>query len=122
MRELLAGRDRKRIFLYCELTVDGKPVSTNEYFFEPYKNLSVPQPHITTDVSRLRDRFIITLGSDKFARAVYIYLPNHKGFFSDNYFDLLPGRKATIEFRTREAIAPNDLRAQLKIRTMADAF
>jgi beta-mannosidase len=122
LKELLAGQDKKRVFLYCELTVKGETVSTNEYFFEPYKNLSIPLPQITTDVSRQRDRFIITLSSDKFARAVYLSLPNREGFFSDNYFDLLPGRKAVVQFRTREAIAPQDLRAQLKIRTMADAF
>jgi beta-mannosidase len=120
--ELLQGQDRKRIVLYCELLIDGKPVSTNEYFFEPYKNLSVPKPQITTDVSRVRDRFIITLDSDKFARAVYLSLPNHEGSFNNNYFDLLPGKKVAVEFRTREALAPEDLRNQLKIRTMADAF
>lgn len=122
VQELLAGQDKKRVFLYCEITIDGETVSTNEHFFEPYKNLKVPQPQVTTDVARLRDRFIISLSSDKFARAVYLSLPNHDGSFSDNYFDLLPGRKATIEFRTREAIAPKDLRAQLRIRTMVDAF
>jgi beta-mannosidase len=120
--ELLKGQDKKRVVLYCELLVDGKAVSTNEYFFEPYKNLSVPQSQITSEVTRQSDRFIITLSADKFARAVYISLPNHDGTFSDNYFDILPGKKVSVAYRTRDTLSPGDLRNQLKIRTMAESF
>jgi beta-mannosidase len=122
LSELLAGQDRKKVVLYCELLVDGKTVSTNEYFFEPYKNLSVPRPQITTEATRLRDRFIITLRANSFARAVYLSLPGHDGSFSDNYFDIIPGKTATIEFRTRDALTLSDLLDELRIRTMTDAF
>ena len=90
---LLAGRDAKNVFLVAELLVGGKPVSRNEYFFQPFKNLALPRPQINTSVLPVRGGFKITLSAEKFARAVYLSLPNYQGFFEDNYFDLMPGEK-----------------------------
>jgi beta-mannosidase len=119
---LLAGKDRKGVFLFTEVLVGGKPVSSNEHFFQPYKSLSLPRPQIVTDVVAVRGGFKITLSADKFARAVYLSSPNYAGFFADNYFDLIPGRKVEVLFRPSVAIGLSDFRDQLKIRSMQDAF
>jgi beta-mannosidase len=120
--ELLAGNDAKAVFLLTEILVDGKPVSSNEHFFQPYKNLSLPRPEIRTDVAAVRGGFKVTLSADKFARAVYLSAPNVAGFFVDNYFDLIPGRKVEVEFRTVNPMPLSDFRRQLNIRSMTDAF
>jgi beta-mannosidase len=121
--ELLAGKDERGVFLFYELLVDGKPVSGNTRFFQPYKNLSTAKPQISADIIRTRQGFRISLSSDKFARAVYLSSAvNHDGFFSDNYFDLIPGHKVEVEFRTLATLSPADFRSQLRIRSMADAF
>jgi beta-mannosidase len=119
---LLAGKDVKGVFLFAEVLVDGKPVSSNEHFFQPYKNLSLPRPQIATDVVAVRGGFSVALSADKFARAVYLSAPNYAGFFADNYFDLIPGRNVAVEFHTATPITLGDFRKQLKIRSMADAF
>jgi beta-mannosidase len=126
LNTLLAGKDPKGVVLFTEVLVGGKPVSSNEHFFQPYKNLSMPRPQITTEVVPVRggfpSGFNVTLSADKFARAVYLSTPNYAGFFSDNYFDLIPGQKVEVEFRTGAVVALDDFRKQLKIRSMADAF
>jgi beta-mannosidase len=119
---LLEGKDRKSVMLACQLLVNGKVVSSNEYFFEPYKNLNMPTAQITSDVMPTRRGFKITLTSDKFAKAVYLSLPGADGFFSDNYFDLLPGQKMEVEFRSRAPLTLSDFRNRLKVRSMKDAF
>jgi len=119
---LLAGREAKGVFLRAEVFVAGKRVSSNAHFFQPYKNLSLPQPLIKTDVVAVRGGFKVTLTTDKFARAVYLSAPNTSGFFADNYFDLIPGRSAEVIFRPSAAIGLAEFRDQLKIRSMADAF
>jgi beta-mannosidase len=121
-KNLLAGKDPKGVFLLTEIFVDGKRVSSNKRFFQPYKSLSLPRPQIQTEVKPLRGGFRITLSADKFARAVYLSAPGHAGLFSDNYFDLIPGEKVEVEFRTGAAIGLREFRNQLKIRTMIDAF
>jgi len=120
--ELLRGHDPKTVFLDCELLVGGKPVSSNRVFFRPFKELQLPAPHVTTDAAKTRDGFTVTLKSDKFARDVYLSAEGLDGYFTDNYFDLIPGREVTVEFRARRTVSPEEFRAKLKTRTLADAF
>src|SRR5258705_2335264 len=61
---LLEGKDVKGVFLFTEVLVAGKPVSRNEYFFQPYKNLSLPRPQINADVVAVRGGFKVTLSAD----------------------------------------------------------
>jgi beta-mannosidase len=122
LRDLLQGRDTKSMMLYGELIVGGKAASSNSYFFEPYKNLSAPTARISTTPTPTRGGFKITLSSDKFAKAVYLSVPDADGFFSDNYFDLVPGKTVEVEFRPRTRLTLAELRGRLKVRSMSDAF
>jgi beta-mannosidase len=119
---MLEGKDRKGVFVLAELLVGGKRVSSNHHFFEPYKNLTVQRPQISADAVRTPTGFKVTLSSDKFARAVYLSAGKQAGFFADNYFDLIPGKKVEVEFRSAAAITAGEFRDQLRIRSMADAF
>jgi beta-mannosidase len=122
LKTLLAGKNAKEVFLFAEVLVDGKTVSSNKHFFEAYKALSLPRAQISFDVVSARGGFKVTLTADKFARAVYLSAPSYTGFFTDNYFDLMPGQKVEVQFRTGGAIRLSDFRDQLKVRSMADAF
>jgi beta-mannosidase len=119
---LMAGKDPRRVFLFTEVFVGGKSVSSNKHFFGAYKYLSLPRPQINFDIVPVRSGFKVTLSADKFARAVYLSVPDYAGFFADNYFDLIPGQKVEVQFRTGAAIRLSDFRSKFKIRTMADAF
>lgn len=120
--ELLAGKDPKSVFLFAELSVGGKTVSRNEHFFQPDKNLLLPHPQISMSAIRTQTGFRITLSADKLARAVYLSAPNCPGSFVDNYFDLVPGRKVEVEFRTRAPINLAQFKQRLRIISLADAF
>jgi len=121
-KTFLAGKDPKGVLLLAELLVGGKRVSSNEHFFGAYKDLTMPTPQIEANAAPVRGGFKITLSADKFARAVYLSAPDSSGFFADNYFDLIPGRKVEVEFRTAKPVSLSDFRKQLKVRSMADAF
>jgi beta-mannosidase len=110
------------VFLLAELLVGGKPVSRNEHFFQPYKNLLLPRPRISAETVRTRTGFRIILSADKMARSVYLAAPNYAGSFVDNYFDLIPGRKVEVEFRSDSPVNLADFQKRLKIRSLADAF
>jgi beta-mannosidase len=120
--ELLEGTDRKNVVLYCELLVNEKIVSSHDYFFAPFKELKVSKPAITSEVVRTRGGFSVKLASDKFAKAVYLAVPEHDGFFSDNYFNLAPGREMTVEYRSRVPLSLEEFRQRLQVRSMVDAF
>ena len=120
--ELLEGTDAKNIVVYCELLVNDKTVSSHDYFFAPFKELKFSKPTITSDVVRTRTGFSIKISSDKFAKAVYLAVPEHDGFFSDNYFNLAPGREMTVAFHSRAPLSLEDFRKRLQIRSVFDAF
>jgi beta-mannosidase len=119
---MLEGHDPARIFLYCELLAGGKVLSSNTLFFRPFKDLSLPAPNVSTQVTRARAATYVTLSTDRLARAVYLSAPGLEGSFADNFFDLLPGQKVTVAFRGARPVTPEELRRRLRVRTLSDAF
>jgi beta-mannosidase len=115
-------KDAAKVFLHCELTSGSRVASANNVYFKPYKELSIPTPHVVTNVARTRGSLVVTLKSDTLARAVYLSVAGLEGTFSDNYFDLLPGAETRVEFRATRATSIEVFRAKLRVRTLADAF
>ena len=122
LKDLLKDADKQNSFLNCELVVDGKVVSTHDQFFAPFKQLHLPQPRITYDIAPARDGFQLTVKSDKFAKAVYLSLGDTDGSWSDNYFDLIPGKPNTLQYHARAPLTLSELRRRLIVRSMVDAF
>jgi beta-mannosidase len=121
LSDLLTNRNSKNLMIYCEFLVGDKVISSNEYFFEPYKALSLSKAQIIFETVRGRNGYKIKLTADKLAKSVYLSTKT-AGFFSDNYFDLLPEKPVEVEFRTRLNIPLDEFRRQLKIRSLKDAF
>ena len=120
--ELVGGNDCNNAVVYCELLVNDKVVSSHDYFFAPFKDLTFSKPSITPEVTRIRGGFSVKLTTDKFAKAVYLSVAEHDGFFSDNFFNLAPGRDMTVEFRSRESLSIEQFKERLQIRSIFDAF
>ena len=106
--------------LATELLENGKIISKNYYYFLPFKQLKLPAPAIEHSIVKTDDGFDIEISTDKLAKNVYLQIGNEEGFFSDNYFDLLPHEKATVHLKTD--ISEKQLNEVLSIRTLIDAF
>jgi beta-mannosidase len=122
VEDLLKGTDQKNVVVYCELEVNGKVVSDHDYFFAPFKELSFAKPTITSEVVPIRGGYSVKVSSNKFAKAIYLAVAQHDGFFSDNFFNLAPGRTVTVEFRSREPLSLKEFQERLQIRSVFDAF
>ena len=119
---LLEGRDAREVFLLSELLVGGRVVSRNTHFFRPFKELKLAAPRVTAAAAPVRGGFRVTLSADGLARAVQLSSAGHEGSFSDNFFDLVPGRPVEVEFRARGRARLEEFRRGLKVRSLADAF
>ncbi|MEP6925553.1 MAG: glycoside hydrolase family 2 protein [Pyrinomonadaceae bacterium] len=120
--ELIKGFDTKNLVLIAELKVDGKTVSQNEYFFKPFKELSISPAHINTQIAQTKMGYKLILTTDNFAKAVYLSTPGSEGFFTDNYFNLIAGKPVEVEFRTRQKMTAEELRGKLIVKSLSDAF
>jgi beta-mannosidase len=83
---------------YTELSIDGVTVSDNALYFENVKNLKLRKPELKTGIKKDTDRYIISLQSLNLVKNVYLSLEDEDGFFSDNYFDMMPGQTKTVVY------------------------
>ena len=118
--EFLYRKNTRNLLFYAELVENGKLISRNIIFFRPFKELDVPHPNVEYTFEKKDAGFDIHLKTDKLAKNVYLQIGNEKGFFSDNYFDLLPGGRATVHLQT--GISEEKLEDVFSFRTLDDAF
>ncbi|MDR2774876.1 MAG: glycoside hydrolase family 2 protein [Tannerella sp.] len=120
---LLIGRDAGEIVVHARFTeTQGKTMTirSNNYFLSRYKNIDFPKAAIHASSVASRDGYDVTVKSDAFARGVFLSIEGIDNFFSDNYFDLLPGEEVTIHVTT--SLNKADFDKQLKIEHLADAY
>jgi beta-mannosidase len=108
------------IVFVCELVQGGKVISKNAFYFKPFKHLKVPQPIVNYETAKTDNGFDMTFKTDKLAKNIYLQIADEEGFFSDNYFDLLPGETVTINLKT--TISEEKLNEVLTLRTLDGAF
>lgn len=118
--EFLYRKDTRSLLFSAELVENGKTISRNLYFFRPFKELNITAPQVEYTIAKTDSGFDIALKTDKLAKNVYLQIEDEEGFFSDNYFDMLPGEKVTINLGTD--ISEEKLKEILTVRTLDDAF
>ena len=90
------------------------------YFFTMLKMVKLPKAKISRTIETFPGGFSIRLNSDHFARGVYLSVADDKPlFFSDNYFDMLPGENQVVMVRT--SINKHEFEKKLRIISMCDA-
>jgi beta-mannosidase len=122
--KLLGKQDPKKVVLSCEVQqANGQVLSDNTYYFALPKEMALPKASIQSTWKQTNDStFQVTLQSKSLAREVNLTLTEKDGFFVDNYFDLLPGQKKELTFRSQGPVTLAELRRQLVVRSLADAF
>jgi beta-mannosidase len=121
--QLLRGHDPNKVVLACSLEANGQPLATSTYYFASPKTLALPPARVAATWARTNDStYQVTLESNTLARAVCLTRTGGEGFFADNYFDLLPGETKVVTFHSAAPTALAELRRQVSIRTLVDAF
>lgn len=80
---------------------ENREVVSNNYFLSRFKDIDFLKAKIRMDSKAVGDGFDVTVSSDVFARGVFLSLEGIDNFFSDNYFDLIPGEPKTIHVTTK---------------------
>lgn len=85
---------------------------TSYFYFVRPKDLLLPISDIEKTITRTDTGFTIELVSETLQKDVFLF-SGSKGRFSDNFFDLMPNERKTIEYKTRA----NDL-DDLQLKTL----
>ncbi|GAB4424725.1 MAG: glycoside hydrolase family 2 TIM barrel-domain containing protein [Bacteroidia bacterium] len=115
----LGAADPARTVLALSVWAGDSLLADNLLFFLRPRALDLPQPHLQTQVQpdSLRGGYRVTVYSDVFAKGVYLRATEGDGFFSDNYFDLLPGGQREVHFAPRFEGLPT-----LEVRSLYDTY
>lgn len=121
LASVLGGHGTNEVFVNARFTENGNgEVVTNNYFLTRFKNIDFPKAAIRMSSVPVAGGYDVTVESDVFARGVFLSIDGIDNFFSDNYFDLLPGEPATVHVTTSLDKASFD--KQLKSESLADAY
>ncbi len=115
--DLVKGHDRGDVIFHTTFETAGKTYD-NIGFSTKQKLMRYAAPKYSVEIVPAGDGFDVTIGSDVFARAVFLSLDGIDNFFSDNYFNVLPGKSRTIHVTT--PLSESDFRKQLKVVSMGD--
>jgi len=118
-QDLLGANISSNVFACA--TFEGKRVKADSiYLFEPLRTIDLPMAKIVKEISAFDGGYSIRLSTDNFARGVYLSVDDEDPlFFSDNYFDMLPGTSRIIVVRTLMPKA--EFEKKLHVISMCDA-
>jgi beta-mannosidase len=102
------------------LMKDGNVVSRNTLFFNNLKDFNLPKAEVQYEIVQSEDGFDISLTSNKLAKNAFLTIGDEKGFFSDNYFDILPGE--TVKIKLKTTISKDKLNEVFAIQTLDQSF
>ncbi len=120
--------DTSRVFVVADLQVggatdyamNGKTISRNIVYLAPTKGVHLKPAQLKVETSGVKGSYKIRITSPVLARDVYLSFGTLDAQLSDNYFDLLPGE--TVEITATSAASLDELKAQLKVISLTDAF
>ncbi len=111
--------DPEHTFLLLMLR-DGKEkvLSEEGYNFVKAKDLDLLKADILCKVKSMDGKCEVTLSSKQLARDVFVEIPIRGARFTDNFFDLLPGRTKKVVITAEEM--KKDQPVEIRIRQLAD--
>jgi beta-mannosidase len=123
--------DTTPVFVVAELAIGNGTMSRNLVYLAPTKEVHLKPAIIETEISQAgkpatasantgSNTYRIRISSRVLARDVYLSSGAIDASFSDNYFDVLPGE--TIEIMATTNATRDELKAQLKVISLTDAF
>ncbi len=98
---------------------EGKLLSRRLFYLCPPRKLNLPRTRVAVKVAQVNDGYQLTLESGKLAKNVQLGTEAN-GFFSDNYFDLLPGERKTVLFKTQSIL--DDLQAAFTAKSLVETY
>jgi len=104
VKEILGNADPAAVVLVSELKNGDEILDSDLHYFVKPRDLKLTDPVIKTEIIEKGDIIEVSLTSQNLAKNVFLYADGLEGQFSDNYFDLLPGKTISVTFPKTETI------------------
>ncbi len=111
--------DKKNTAFIVRLVQDKRILSKNIFYLVRFKDLNLSKPKIRKKITFTSNSHRIELSTDRFVKSLYLSL-DEDVFFSDNFFDLLPGEKKIVTFSSEKKI--EDFEKKLEVMSLVDTY
>lgn len=98
LADWLAGQSKEEIVLAASWLSEAGERTSYEHYFVKNQQLQLLKPVISVQEQHHEQATTVTLISDVVAKQV-VLVAEHDGVWSDNYFDLMPGKPHTVTFK-----------------------
>jgi beta-mannosidase len=117
---LLKGKKRNEVVVYTQLSQNKEIFAENTYYLAKIKDINFEKPEFSKTIKAIEGGFELALATNKAAKGVFLSSDDDDAFFTDNYFDLLPGSIKTIEIKSK--LNQADFERSLKIMSIVDSY
>jgi beta-mannosidase len=119
-KELLGGASDDRVVLISRLVCGKHLAPENFTYFRYPKDLQLEPPTFKIRAKKVKRGFEISLTASTLAKNVRLSCDQVEGFFTDNYFDLLPNEVHKLTFETSAKI--KDIETMIKAVSLVDMY
>lgn len=121
IKKMIGTYAPSEVVIHCSFTPNGeKKQYTSNCFLLKHKEMNFPKANIEIKIDSNDSGYLVTLQSNQFARGVRLTVEGQDCFFTDNYFDIVPGEKVVLEAHTDLPI--QEFRQHLQIKTLKDSY
>jgi beta-mannosidase len=120
LSQLVSNRDKSQLVFICRLKNGDSLLAEDISYFTSPKSLNFQQPKFSKIIKKTDAGFSIALSTNTLAKNVYLTCGDSKGFFEENFFDLIPGIPRTIILRTQ--LPQEECERSLKILSLVDSY
>ena len=111
--------DPKSSLVVASLFSDEKEISNNIYYLTKFKDIILTKPLIEYEINELINTFEVSLTSKNLVKNVFVDIASSQNF-SDNYFDMIPGKEYKISINKEESLTLDDIKRKINFLSLFD--
>ncbi len=113
--------DPKSSLLVASLFSKEKEISNNIYYLTKFKDIILTKPLIEYEINELINTFEVSLTSKNLVKNVFVDIASSQNF-SDNYFDMIPGKEYKISINKEESLTLGDIKRKINFLSLFDTY
>ena len=107
--------------LVASLFSKEKEISNNIYYLTKFKDIILTKPLIEYEINELINTFEVSLTSKNLVKNVFVDIASSQNF-SDNYFDMIPGKEYKISINKEESLTLDDIKRKINFLSLFDTY
>jgi beta-mannosidase len=101
---------KENVVVSLEIIKGEEVLADNIFYFTEPKYLNLGDPEIEFSLEKVPGGYLLNIVCGKLLKGLFIDTPDPDSHFSDNFFDLLPGRKKSVLIQTDMPLTVDDIK------------